>query len=357
MTVTFERFVRRKLAVSVLLLLPLIAACTQTGKNQESAQEVDPPPVSVEETMLEAAEGNVDAAAMNKEQLTVYLMDRNGYLAPMTLGVNTDGATPAQEAKDAIAWMTKNEKLKDQLPTGFSAILPAGLKVNDVKVDEAAAAMTIDFSDPLPGMIAADERHALEAIVWTMTELPGIDKVKLTVAGKALRSLPTSGKPVYDVLTRSIGINVEQAKGVDVSRSMAVTLYFSAQSAGGEGYLVPVTRIIDRTGDRGKAALEQLIKGPADAKALKPVLAPDMTIEQIGLLADTVNVNLKDAGLKKDAEVPAASMEALVLTLTEATGAPQVRVVMNGNDSFLDAKDRPYDQPVVRPTVVNALQS
>lgn len=357
MTVKFDRFVRRKMAASVLLLLPLIAACAQNGNNQEQAQDVDPPPSSVEETMLEAVDGDVGAAAMNKDQLTVYLMDRNGYLAPMTFGMNREDETAGEVAKDAIAWMTKDDALKDQLPEGFSAILPAGLKVNDVQVDEEAATMTLDFADPLPGMIANEERHALEAIVWTMTELPGIDKVKLTVAGQPLRSLPTSGKPVYDVLTRSIGINVEQAKGVDVSRSMAVTLYFSAQSEAGEGYFVPVTRVIERSNDRARSALEQLIQGPIDAKTLHPVLAADMTIEQLSQLADTVNVSLKDDSLQKDAEVPADSMEALVLTLTEATGAPQVRVVMNGDDSFLDSKDRPYDQPVVRPTVVNTLKS
>ncbi|MFC5529320.1 GerMN domain-containing protein [Cohnella yongneupensis] len=351
----FDRIIKRKMAASVLLLLPLIAACTQNGNNQQNAA-VDPPPSDVENMMLGDSDGTAEDVSLNKDQLTVYLMDRNGYLAPMTLGVNLAGESPSEAAEQAIAWMTSDDKLKDQLPEGFTAILPAGLKADEVKVDDAKGAMTIDFAAPLPGMIAADERHMLEAIVWTMTELPGINQVKLTVAGQPLRSLPSSGMPVYDVLTRAIGINVEQAKGVDLNRSMAVTLYFSSQSASGEGYFVPVTRVIDRSADRARAALEQLIKGPSDGKTLQPVLKSAMTIEQLSQLADTVNVSLKDDSWQPNSDVSADMMEALVLTLTEATGAPQVRVVMNGDDSFLDSKDRNFDQPVLRPTVVNALK-
>lgn len=355
MKAKFERIIRRKMAASVLLLLPLIAACTQNGSNGRQAVD-DPPPSDIENTMLQEADGVADSASLSQDQLTVYLMDRNGYLAPMTLGVNLTGESTSAVAEEALAWMTSDNKSKDQLPEGFSAILPAGLKVDEVKVDESAGLMNIDFADPLPGMIAADERHLLEAIVWTMTELPGINKVKLSVDGQPLRNLPSSGMPVYDVLTRAIGINVEQEKGVEVNRSMAVTLYFSSHSEDGEGYFVPVTRVIDRSPDRARAALEQLIKGPSNTKALDPAFKSPMTIEQLSLLADTVNVSLRDDARKTSADVPAETMEALVLTMTEATGAPQVRVVMNGDDSFLDSKDRPYDQPVLRPTVVNSLK-
>lgn len=344
------------MAASVLLLLPVLAACAQNG-NDEPRASIDPIPSGLEESMLGEADGTAQGVLLNKDQLTVYLMDRNGYLAPMTLGVDMENKSAVAAAQQAIDWMTADEQLKEQLPEGFAGALPEGLQVSGIQVDEAAGAMTIDIASPLPTMAAADERHLLEALVWTMTELPGIDQVKLTVDGQPLRALPTSGLPVYDVLTRSIGINVEQAKGVAANRSMAVTLYFSAQSEAGEGYFVPVTRVVDRSQDRARAALEQLIKGPSDAKALKPVMDAKMTIEQLDRLADTVNVSLRDDAHQANAGVPADMMEALVLTMTETTGAPQVRVVMNGDDSFLDSKDRPYDQPVVRPTVINALKS
>lgn len=356
MKASFDRMVRRNLAASILLLLPVLAACTLSS-NEEPRAAIDPPPSGVEQSMLDEADGAAQGVSLNKDQLTVYLMDRNGYLAPMTMGVELTDKSAAAMARQAIDWMTVDEERKDQLPEGFTAALPASLQVSGIQVDAPARVVTIDFAAPLPTMAAADERHLLESLVWTMTELPGIDRVKLTVAGQPLHTLPSSGQPVYDVLTRSIGINVEQAKGVAQNRSMAVTLYFSAQSEAGEGYFVPVTRVVARAPDRARAALEQLIQGPSDTKALKPVMSAEMTIEQLNQLADTVNVSLRDDAYKTSADVSADMLEALVLTMTETTGAPQVRVVMNGDDSFLDSKDRPYDQPVVRPTAINALKS
>jgi germination protein M len=289
------------------------------------------------------------------DAVTVYLLDRNGYLAPMSLRLDTEQSSARSSAEKAIAWMTVNQQLTDQLPPGFTAVLPEGTKVSSVTENKSEGTISIDFAAPFPGIIASQERKVLEALVWTLTEIPGINKVKLSVAGKPLRSFTSSGLPIDQVLTRGVGINLETGQGVQINRSMAVTLYFSAQSADGEGYFVPVTRLINRQANPVKAALEQLILGPQNSKSLKPVLTSDMTIEKLTQMADTVNVSLRAADWMPKSPVPSEMMDALVLTLTEATGAPQVRVVMNGDDSLVDSDNRTYDHPVTRPTIVNAL--
>ncbi len=339
---------------SLLLLLPLLSACTQgSGGDQEGAARIDPPPSAVEQDMIKEAAAT--SISEGNDVVTVYLLDRNGYLAPMSLRLDAEQSSPQSSAEMAIAWMTANKQQADQLPPGFAAILPEGTKVNTVAENKSEATITIDFAAPFSGIVASQERKAIEALVWTLTEIPGIDKVKLTVAGQPLQSLPATGLPVDQVLTRGFGINLEEAgKGVQINRSMAVTLYFSAQSAEGEGYFVPVTRLINRQADPAKAALEQLILGPHNSKYLKAVLTSDMTIEKLTQMADTVNVSLRDEDWAPKSPVPSEMMEALVLTLTEATGVPQVRVVMNGDDSLIDSDERSYDHPVTRPTNVNA---
>jgi germination protein M len=332
----------------LFLLLPLLSACSQgSGTVKEGFASIDPPPSAAQQEMLNGT------LADGTDVVTVYLLDRNGYLAPMSLRSDTAQSSPQSSAEKAIAWMTVNEQLTDQLPPGFTAILPEGTKVSSVT--EKKGTISVDFAAPFPGIIASQERKVLEALVWTLTEIPGIDKVRLSVEGKPLQSLTSSGLPIDPVLTRGFGINLETGQGVQINRSMAVTLYFSAQSADGAGYFVPVTRLINRQADPAKAALEQLIVGPQKSKTLKPVLTSDMTIEKLSQMADTVNVSLQDAGWMPKSPVPSEMMEALVLTLTEATGVPQVRVVMNGDDSLVDSDQRTYDHPVTRPTHVNAL--
>jgi germination protein M len=230
------------------------------------------------------------------------------------------------------------------------------MTADSVKLDTDTGTASIDFAAPLAGMTASQERQMIEAVVWTMTELPGIDKVRLTAAGKPIRVLPSSNLPVDEELTRGIGINLEPTQGLKMSRSMAVTLYFAARSENGDGYFVPVTRLIARSKDRMGAALGELIKGPSDKTALQPVLNADISVESLSQMADTVNVSLHEDGWSPDTTVPSEMMEALVLTMTETTGAPQVKVAMNGDDTFLDSDQRAYDRPVTRPTAVNLLK-
>jgi germination protein M len=335
---------------AALLALPLAAGCTAAKVDTGSAP-IDPPPSGVEEEMLAAA----DAPASNEDGLTVYLLDRNGYLAPMTL--RQDGQADAKKTpfETAIAWMTAGSGLESQLPPGFTPVLPKGTKVSSIQADEKAGTVAIDFAAPLPPIPANQERKAVEALVWTMTEQPGIREVRLTVGGQPLQQMPASGLPLGASLSRAMGINLELAKGADITRSMAVTLYFSARSQDGESYFVPVTRLVNRQQDVAQAALEQLIQGPADTKALQPVLPAEMTVEKLSRLADTVDVSLRDDGWKSGTPVPAAMMQALVLTMTETTGVPQVRVAMNGDNALVDSNDETYDQPVTRPTGINAL--
>jgi len=339
----------------LLFLLPLLSACGQgAGNNHEGVTtSIDPPPTAIEQAMLQGTATTSNSQA--KDMVTVYLFDRSGYLAPMSLRAD-DAQTSSQSSIDrTIALMTVNKQLEDQLPPGFTAVLPAGTKISSIHEDQSGGTITLDFAAPFPGVIAKQERKVIEALVWTLTERPGINKVKLSVAGKPIQSLPTSGLPVDTTLTRGLGINLEMSKDVQINRSMAVTLYFSAQTDTGDGYFVPVTRLINRQADPAKAALEQLIIGPQKNTPLHAVLTSDMTIENLSLMADTINVSLQTADWMPQSPVPSEMMEALVLTLTEATNMPQVRVVMNGDDSFVDSDQQSYEYPVTRPLPINAI--
>lgn len=367
-----RRFGNRKWATA-LLLFPLLSACASGsgGSGKGGSAAVDPPPAQIEAAML-AASGGEDLEArptitqpaaiqeVPEHAVTVYLQDQQGYLAPMTLRLD-DGNLEATEsaqasAETALTWLTRGAEREDQLPEGFAAVLPESDKPASVKLDSDTGTAAIDFASPLPELPASQERQLLEAIVWTMTELPGIDKVTLSSGGKPIRSLPASGLPAPEVLTRGIGINVEQAQGVQPSRAMGVTLYFSASTPEGDGYFVPVTRLIERTDDRMKAAMNELIKGPAKTSALQPVLMPGITVDQLAPQAGSVNLSLLDEGWSPANAVPSSMMQAIVLTMTEVSGTPSVKVAINGDDSFEDSDRRTYDRPVNRPIVVNMLK-
>ena len=368
---------------AVLLLLPMLAACSlwRPGDGAKTHGAIDPPPADVEEMMLRQAEGlaaapegtqNQAAASASpspspeaelapEEMLTVYLLDPKGYLAPMTLRAGTENASAMESlearAEAVLAWLTADPQKKDQLPDGFAAPLPEGVKAEEVRADPDSGTISVDFADPLPVMTFAGERKMIEALVWSMTELPGIDKVQLSVRGEPIRTLPSSGLPLDETLTRGIGINIESLRGVHVADTMAVTLYFPARAENGDGYFVPVTRLVSRSPDRTLAALEALMDGPADTAAFARVWAGDFAIEDLELRADTVNVSLRGKEWTPDQPLPAEMLDSLVLTATEAAGAPRVKVTVNGNEAFVDTDNRAYQLPVNRPAAVNTPKS
>lgn len=335
-----------------------VSGCSLSNVEKTATESIDAPPAAVENQMLAAADdamAPIGGAAI-ADGLTVYLQDSRGYVAPMTLDRSKQESEKGSNAPEieALAWLTADSKLAGQLPPGFTPVLPKGTVVSSVVKNPEAGTVTVDFAKPLSGIPASDERKALEAIVWTMTELPGIDKVHLTVAGQAMAKLPASGVPVPGVLTRNIGINLEQSPQVKASDSMAVTLYFSAKNEQGDGYFVPVTRLVQRQGDRARAALNELIKGPLDTKVLEPVMLPDTTVDELAIKSDTVQVKLKEQNWSAGLPIRSDMMEGLVLTLTEATGAPKVAVAVNGTSELMGANNEAYEQPVVRPTQINA---
>ncbi|CAI6082232.1 GerMN domain-containing protein [Cohnella sp. JJ-181] len=335
-----------------------VTGCSMSGVEKTATESIDAPPASVENQMLQLADDAMAPMGSSAiaDGLTVYLKDSRGYIAPMTLDRSKQEGKPGQSAPEleALAWMTSDAKLAGQLPPGFTPVLPKGTVVSSVVKNPEAGSVTVDFAQPLAGIPASDERKALEAIVWTMTELPGIDKVHLTVAGQPMSELPATGVPVPGVLTRNIGINLERSPQVKASDSMAVTLYFSAKNEQGDGYFVPVTRLVERQSDRARAALGELIKGPQDTNSLNSVMLANTTVEDLALKSDTVQVKLQEQGWTAGLSMPTEMMEGLVLTLTEATGAPKVSVAVNGSSELTGTNNETYEQPVERPTQINA---
>lgn len=358
--------------ILLLLLFPLLSACSSPTIGKEQMRSIDPPPAHAEAKMLLQAAGieQEEAAVAAFRQpdvnkavpayaVTVFLRDAHGYLAPLTIRLEGEekAATESAQAmaEATIDWLTQDAQRKHRLPEGFEAVLPEQTKVESVRLDPTSATVAVDFA-ALPKLPAKQERQVLEAMVWSLTEIPGLDRVKLTIQGQPIRSLPSSGLPVEEILTRGIGINVEQAQGVNLSRSMGVTLYFAANSPAGEGYFVPITRLVERHPDRARIAIDELIKGPGDPKALQPVFLPGIAIDQLTLTANAAHISLLDEGWTPAEPVPSAMMEALVLTMTESANSPAVKVAINGSDTFLDSDQRTYDRPVHRPTAINILE-
>jgi germination protein M len=200
----------------------------------------------------------------------------------------------------------------------------------------------------------------LEAITWTLTGFTTVDKVQLRLNGKDLKEMPVAKTPLDAPLTRAKGINMELAPGAEIGQSTPVTVYFSNTDADGNRYFVPVTRMINRTEQDqvAKAAIDQLIKGPSSSKGLSKVVAPNAEVLAVKLSEDksTVTVDFTDKILEQDKKISADALQAVVLSVTENTGASKVQIMVNGDVKVTAANNENLSKPVARPTNINPVK-
>lgn len=374
MNMTQYRMIRR-VALTGALALPILT--TGCGIfSQEASKQIDPPQNASQNATGAANEtaagqagateqtttqptGTETAAQGDQTQLTVYLKDQHQLLAPVSVLASLEGNQKA--GQKALELMVAEGPYAAELPIGFEAVLPKGTIVNDLTIVDDQKLAIVDLSSSFGNYAPEDERRIVEAVTWTLTSLPGVNKVQLSVDGVKLGEMPVDRFPLDEPLTRAVGINLEVDEGVDYSQSTPVTLYFSSVSPSDESYYVPVTRLIDRTDNKAKSAIQELIAGPLDSIAgngsLIPVSTPDVVVKSIEKGADVVSIALEDSAYVEGQKMPAELLEAVVLSLTENTGIGKVQISINGSSNIMDTNNVDYSKPVSRPEVVNAIKS
>lgn len=349
-----KKWIRNAAFVALLALPVITAGCGLFS--QQTSKTIDPPQVEETDGIDGEPTGQAVIEGDGASRFTVYLRDGNGYLAPVAVPYTlAENETAPQKA---LEMMVENGAYASVLPDDFRALIPQGTQVLAYEYDKEREVAKVDLSADFTQYNEQDERAIVEAITWTLTAMPGIKGVELSVAGEPLDEMPQAGFPIQGALTRNIGINIEYGEGVNVANSSPVTLYFSAQTMNEEEYYVPVTRLIDRSDSKEHAAMEQLIQGPLDKKKLTGWLLPDVEVTSIERLDDgVVKIDLVDPAYESGQTVPAEMLEAIVLSLTENTGATHVQISINGDTNLMDDANKSYSEPVDRPHHVNALKS
>lgn len=341
------------MAVAAVGLAALLATGCSLGKTGESGQAIDPPPADAEAMMNTSAAVANKAAVEQTMPVTLYLKDAKGYVAPVTMNLPKTNAP----ATKALEYMVEDGPGQALLPKGFSALLPKGTKIKGINLQDNKLAI-VNFSKEFESYNVQDERKIVEAVTWTLTGFPTVEKVQIWVEGRALKEMPVHGMPLESELTRAMGINLEISSGINIGQSMPVTLYFANQTQDKFSYYVPVTRMVKRTDDAAKAALEQLILGPDQDKGLASVMAPETGVLKISKSDDakTITVDFDDKLLGSDKKVPAQTVQAVILSLTETTGASKVQIMVNGDVKLTSTDNHSYAKPVSRPAYINQVK-
>ena len=187
---------------------------------------------------------------------TIYLIDSDDYVA--RTNISTCNCTGIDKAKDLLQGLIIEGNKSSIIPNGFRSIIPPGTSIKNIELKDKV--ITIDFSKELLEVNEKEENKMIEAIIYTLTSIDGIDKVIIKVEGEQLNKLP-SGTNLPTVLDRSYGIN-KSYDLVSTSNIESHTVYY-VNEYNNNKYYVPVTKYVNGTNEEPiRVIIKELSSSP-----------------------------------------------------------------------------------------------
>ena len=251
-------------------------------------------------------EKSLEYVSYNVENSPIFLIDKNNYVSLTSVAVNEESVE--NKAKELIKILTIGSD-SSKLPNGFRAVIPPNTEVLSLNYENNL--IKVDFSKELLNINKKLEEKMVEAIVYTLTSIDGVDKVIIYVEGDILTKLPKSKINLPSTLDRSFGINKE-FNLTSTKNIVDVTIYYINEISGNY-YYVPVTKYLNDDDDKIDIIIQQLSK--SSDKNLKSYLNENIKLiskdvkDDMTTLNFNKNINLNNALLKETLDVIALSVK------------------------------------------------
>lgn len=240
----------------------------------------------------------------------------SGGSALRTESVYLDGMEDADARQQVETLMT--ELLNGPLDETLRSAIPAGTTLLSAEVDGSRA--VVDLSAAYSTLSGVGLAVADYAITLTLTQLPDILSVKITVRGRELAYRDKQTFTARDVL-----LSPEE----DVLATVEVTMYFLDDS----GELAAEEQTLDLyEGDTQVAAVARALENGPNSKELSPVLPEGFRVKTVWLEEDLCYVNLSSALLEElqDSGMLPQALQALARSLCSLDAVSEVRFLVDG---------------------------
>ena len=213
----------------------------------------------------------------------IYLMNPDNYVVRTSIA--TKEKEPLALVKEMIDALTIGNEKQDYILKHFSSVIPENTKLLDVSLEDGL--LKIDFSKEFLNTTKEIEEIMIEAIVYTLTEIDGIDKIMIFVEGTKLEVLPQSNIKLPNTLDRSYGIN----KVYDITslKDLTKTTIYYIGEFNDLIYYVPVTKIENDNGNNKiEIIIDELKSSPIYETNLMSYLASSVKLESYEELENQV---------------------------------------------------------------------
>lgn len=282
----------------------------------------------------EAYEENIESGF---RRTTLYYLSDDGFVVPVMKRI------PWEEGigKAALGYITgSRDNDASAAVMGLNTVIPEGTECGLRISDDGVA--TVDFSNLTAFETPEEERAMVTAVVNTLTEFSSIDRVKITLDGNTVNTLPMGtdiGKEMSE-----IRLNTEKSDIAVSGNAQPITLYFPTCSG---SLNIPVTRFIGTT-PSFSAAVSELAKGTEDGRLLS-VIPSGTTVNGAYIKDGIASVDLSAAF--KEVEAVEGQLEAARDALYLCAGEYES---VYGVDIYVDGKEYSmHDKSASAPLYIN----
>ena len=263
---------------------------------------------------------NESLSYIEKEEIPIFLVDNMEYIARTSIIKTSDNTDDL--IKEVIESLTIGSNKSNYIREGFKAIIPENTKVLDIKLEDSI--LTINFSKELLNVSVDNEEKMLEAIIYSLSEIKDIKKIKILVEGKPLTNLPNSNKKLPELLDKNYGIN--KIYNLDSIKDTSKTTIYYLSKYNDYYYYVPVTKISNENIEKAQIIINELKTTPIYHTNLISYLAASTNLTNYEILEESISLSFDNhllAGID-DEDMLEEVKYAISLSIRDSYGIDEV---------------------------------
>ena len=264
---------------------------------------------------------------IEKEEIPIFLVDSMEYIARTSIVKESE--TTEELIEEVIDSLTIGSEKSNYIRDGFKGIIPKNTKVLDTTLE--GNILTINFSKEFLNVLESDEEKMLEALTYSLLEIPEIKKISILVEGGKLKNLPNSKKKLPEFLDRNFGIN--KIYNLDSIKDTSKTTIYYLSKYNDYYYYVPVTKISNDATEKVEIIINELKSTPIYHTNLISYLAASTNITNYELLENSITLSFNNHLLAnlKDEEMLEEVKYSIALSMRDSYGVEEV--LFNFSDS------------------------
>lgn len=257
---------------------------------------------------------------IKKDEMPIFLVDNSNYVARTSIVKSSE--TINEQIKEIIETLTINSKKSTYIRDGFKPIIPENTKIIDLKLDNEI--LTINFSKEFLTVNETNEEPMLEALIYSLTELKEIKKIKILVENIPFTKLPNSNKKLPEYLDKTYGIN--KIYNLNSLKETSKTTIYYLSKINDYYYYVPVTKVSNEKLERVEIIIKELKSTPIYHTNLISYLKASANMTNYELLENAISLSFNNyliANMKEE-QILEEVKYSIALSLRDTYGINEV---------------------------------